>query len=138
MQILGRREDDFHEIVTRYQAIAFGDQFSLSISSRDSLQVINACHLETPSNSIWKSVALFRRYTGITTPVSWRVVKQIPVGAGLAGGSSNAATALFALNQIFKTGLSDEEMRSLAEQIGMDTPFSFYRSSLRSGPWGEK
>ncbi|AGJ64266.2 4-diphosphocytidyl-2C-methyl-D-erythritol kinase [Chlamydia trachomatis L2/434/Bu(i)] len=138
LQILGRREDDFHEIVTRYQAIAFGDQLSLSISSRDSLQVINACHLETPSNSIWKSVALFRRYTGITTPVSWRVVKQIPVGAGLAGGSSNAATALFALNQIFKTGLSDEEMRSLAEQIGMDTPFFFSTGAALGVARGEK
>ncbi|UFW15941.1 4-(cytidine 5'-diphospho)-2-C-methyl-D-erythritol kinase [Chlamydia trachomatis] len=138
LQILGRREDDFHEIVTRYQAIAFGDQLSLSISSRDSFQIINDCQLEISNNSIWKSTALFRQYTGITDPVSWRVVKHIPIGSGLAGGSSNAATALFALNQMFQTGLSDEELRSLAEKVGMDTPFFFSSGSALGLGRGEK
>ncbi|MBQ8498551.1 4-(cytidine 5'-diphospho)-2-C-methyl-D-erythritol kinase [Chlamydia sp.] len=138
LQLLGKREDGFHEMATRYQAVAFGDELFLSASSYDSLQVVNACQLETSDNFIWKSTALFRQYTGIFQPVSWRIVKHIPIGAGLAGGSSNAATALFALNQFFEAGLSEDEMRSLAEQVGVDAPFFFSTGSALGLGRGEQ
>lgn len=138
LQLLGKRDDGFHEIVTRYQAVAFGDQLSLSVSSCDSLHVVNSPQLETPNNSVWKSTELFRQYTGITDPVTWRIVKHIPIGSGLAGGSSNAATALFALNTLFQTGLSEEEMRSLAQYVGMDTPFFFSSGSALGFGRGEE
>ena len=138
LQLLGKRDDGFHEIVTRYQAVAFGDQLSLSVSSCDSLHVVNSPQLETPNNSVWKSTELFRQYTGITDPVTWRIVKHIPIGSGLAGGSSNAATALFALNKLFQTGLSEEEMRSLAKYVGMDTPFFFSSGSALGFGRGEE
>lgn len=74
-------------------------------------------------NSIVRAAQLFFQHTKISGGVHISIEKNIPIGAGLGGGSSNAATTLKALNIIYETGLSHDVLRSLGAQIGMDVPF---------------
>lgn len=124
LRVLGKRPDGFHELFTRYQAINFGDTLELELSSQDRLEC-NHNELNKSSNLIWKSTQLFRSITHIHTPVCWRLHKQIPLQAGLGGGSSNAATALFALNLLFSTNIPVTVLQTLSQDIGMDVPFFF-------------
>ncbi|WP_201456306.1 4-(cytidine 5'-diphospho)-2-C-methyl-D-erythritol kinase [Chlamydia sp. 17-3921] len=137
LKILKKRSDGFHELVTLYQAIDFGDRLSLKNSFEDSLSC-NIRELESPNNLVWKSLEIFRQKTHIVQPVKWFLQKQIPIGAGLGGGSSNAATALYALNQYFQTGLSLETLQILSEEIGSDVPFFFSSGTALGSSLGEK
>ncbi|EPP34652.1 4-(cytidine 5'-diphospho)-2-C-methyl-D-erythritol kinase [Chlamydia ibidis] len=128
LKVFGKKSNGFHEIITRYQTINFGDTLSLSLGDIDRL-MSNLPALENSDNLIWKSLKLFRQVTGITTPVVWQLYKRIPLGAGLGGGSSNAATALFALNSLFKTNLSVDVLQDLGKSIGMDVPLFFSSGS---------
>ncbi|WP_108896995.1 4-(cytidine 5'-diphospho)-2-C-methyl-D-erythritol kinase [Chlamydia serpentis] len=124
LKIWGKRSDGFHELTTFYQTIDFGDILSLTSSAKDSL-ISNVDELVSPSNLIWKSLAIFRRETQILQPVSWTLNKSVPLGAGLGGGSSNAATALYALNEHFQTNIPTATLQLWAQEIGSDVPFFF-------------
>ncbi|WP_100934348.1 4-(cytidine 5'-diphospho)-2-C-methyl-D-erythritol kinase [Candidatus Chlamydia corallus] len=124
LKIWEKRSDNFHELTTLYQAIDFGDTLSLKSSTKDHL-VSNVDEMLSPSNLIWKSLAIFRRETQILQPVSWYLNKSIPLQAGLGGGSSNAATALYALNKHFQTNIPATTLQLWAKEIGSDVPFFF-------------
>ncbi|WP_348663120.1 4-(cytidine 5'-diphospho)-2-C-methyl-D-erythritol kinase [Chlamydia vaughanii] len=137
LKLHGKRSNGFHEMTTRYQTIDFGDELSLENSVKDSL-VCNIPELHAPQNLIWKSLKLFREHTRIHDPVSWNLHKRIPIGSGIGGGSSNAATALHALNVHFQTKLSDETLREIGKKIGMDVPLFFSSGSVVGVGCGEE
>lgn len=105
-------------------ALSFGDEVSVGVSSSDSF-VCNVKEISGSSNLALKALDLFRQKTGVTTPVTISLKKRIPVGSGMGGGSSNAATVLFALNQIFSVGFSSEQLASMGAHLGSDIPFFF-------------
>ncbi|SGA18149.1 4-diphosphocytidyl-2-C-methyl-D-erythritol kinase [Chlamydia abortus] len=137
LKLHGKTSHGFHEMTTLYQVIDFGDRLSLESSSEDSL-ICNLPELNTPQNLIWKSIQVFRDYTQIYSPVAWRLYKCIPIGSGIGGGSSNAATALYALNQHFQTQLSNDVLQELGKKIGMDVPLFFSLGSALGIGCGEE
>jgi len=122
--IKGRRPDGYHELITvmhtinLYDTLFFhpSDQFELTIEGSESLPL-------NKSNLIVKAAKLFKEATGINPKVKIKLEKVIPVGAGLGGGSSNAAATLKGLNSIYGNPLSTEELTQLAAQLGSDVPF---------------
>lgn len=125
LRILRRRDDGYHELASLFQTIALCDTLHVAINDIDTL-TSNHPHLPTgPSNLIWKAIHLFRQKTGIFFPVKIELEKCIPVEAGLGGGSSNAATALWAINFLAGSPVSLQEMIAWAAEIGSDVPFFF-------------
>ena len=122
--IKGKRPDGYHEIVTVMQTINLMDIISFIPSNRLELSIKGNKTLPLgKSNLIIKACRLFQERTGIKPKVKIKLEKRIPVGAGLGGGSSNAATTLKGLNLIYGKPLSDEELYEIASELGSDVPF---------------
>lgn len=123
LKVLGRRPDSYHEIASLFQAISLHDTLKISLADED-LLLCN--HPEIPtdsSNLIFKAVNLFRRKTGFKFSVKISLIKNIPHEAGLGGGSSNAATTLWALNQLHDYKIPLEELICWSGEIGSDITF---------------
>jgi len=122
--IRGKRTDGYHDIVTVMHTVGLFDILSFLPSDRLELEVEGDSSLPlNRSNLIIKAANLFKEATGIKPEVKIKVKKEIPVGAGLGGGSSNAAATLKGLNEIYGSPLSQEELLKLAGELGSDVPF---------------
>jgi len=130
LKILGRREDGFHEIETLISPISLADKIDIERQSR---WIDFSCDDPTvPSgdeNLVVRVAKAFFEKTKISGGVGIRLHKKIPHGAGLGGGSSDAAATLRALNQLFKTKLSREELAKLGSNIGSDVSFFLFESA---------
>ncbi len=126
LKILGRRKDGFHQLRTLYQTVDLQDEISLTPTRNAtiSLEVQGQPVPADSSNLVYQAAELLRESTGRSDEgVRLLLRKRIPVGAGLGGGSSNAAVTLLGLNQLWNCGLSDRELSLLAEKLGSDVPF---------------
>jgi len=123
LDVLGRREDGYHWIRTILQSVALRDTLRFTRTQGDIRLRCNRAELETPANLCWRAAELLRTETGTTAGVSIELVKQIPTGAGLGGGSGNAAATLLALNQLWELDLAEEELHDFARRLGADVPF---------------
>ena len=134
-----KRADGYHDIDTIMQTIALSDEISVDLSNADEF-TINGKYSELPldeNNIIKKTLTLFREYTGIEQNFKIRLTKNIPFGAGLAGGSSDAFTALRIFSQICEINFSKSDFLVLAEKLGSDVPFFFYGGTVRATGRGE-
>ncbi|NGX37017.1 MAG: 4-diphosphocytidyl-2-C-methyl-D-erythritol kinase [Chlamydiae bacterium] len=121
-RVLKRRPDGYHEISSLYQAIDLCDTLTLSLAEKETF----SCNVFIDSSNLVLRVAdLFREKTGIDQPFSFKLEKKIPLEAGLGGGSSNAATALWGLNQLMQTGIDEETLTKWAAELGADVAFFF-------------
>lgn len=122
-----RQEDGYHYIDTIMLPISLGDRIIAEASQR--IEVTS--HPEIPSsleaNLVYRAAALLKEVTGYQDGARLHVEKSIPIAGGLAGGSTNAAAVLIGLNELWRTGLSDRDLVSLAIKLGSDVPF-FIRS----------
>src|SRR5438132_795141 len=130
LKILVRRSDGFHEIETLIAPISLYDKIDIDRQSR---WIDFSCDDPTvPSgdeNLIVRAAKAFFERTKISGGVTIKLQKQIPHGAGLGGGSSDAATTLRALNELFETKLSREELVTLGSTIGSDVSFFLFESA---------
>ena len=130
LKILGRRNDDFHELDTLIAPISLYDE--IGIEKRPEKGIKFRC--DDPSvpqgddNLVVRAAKTFFETTKIEPAVSIELKKKIPHGAGLGGGSSDAASVLLALNDLFETKLSREALVKMAEPIGSDVPFFLFQS----------
>jgi 4-diphosphocytidyl-2-C-methyl-D-erythritol kinase len=123
LRILKKRTDGFHELASLFQAIDLSDKLEFSLSTQDILTCNNP-HIPVDSrNLILKAVELFRKKTGIKFAVEVKLEKNIPHEAGLGGGSGNAATTLWALNQLLQKPASLEDLISWSAELGSDITF---------------
>ena len=126
LHITGRRDDGYHELQTIFQLIDLSDW--LEFTQIDDLQIsingLNSVDLE--HNLIYKATQILKPYAQKITGLSIRVEKNIPMGAGLGGGSSNAATTLIVVNQLWQCGLSIEQLAELGVKLGADVPIFVY------------
>jgi 4-diphosphocytidyl-2-C-methyl-D-erythritol kinase len=123
-RVLSKRDDGYHEIASLYQAIDVGDDLILKHHHEDLLTCSDPNLACDASNLVIRALNLFRQ--SFSCPhVHIHLVKRIPQQAGLGGGSSNAATTLWALNQFSGTPATDTQLIHLASQIGSDVPFFF-------------
>jgi 4-diphosphocytidyl-2-C-methyl-D-erythritol kinase len=138
LKILGRRSDSFHEIETLIAPISLYDKIDIERQSR---WIDFSCDDPTvPSgdeNLVVRAAKAFFEKTKISGGVGIKLQKQIPHGAGLGGGSSDAASVLAALNKLFEAKLSREELAKLGSTIGSDVAFFLFESAASCKGRGE-
>jgi 4-diphosphocytidyl-2-C-methyl-D-erythritol kinase len=127
LEVLAKRADDYHDIATLMVAVTLYD--TLAFKEEDSGEVRLLCEhpgLATgPDNLVCRSARLLRQRTGCTRGATVHLTKRIPLAAGLAGGSSDAAATLAGLNGLWGLGLSQRDLASLAAELGSDIAFFF-------------
>jgi len=138
LKVLGKRPDGFHELVTLIQAIDLGDTLSFSLSDQDKLTCTDAAIPTDGRNLIARAVDLFRDKTGFNEKVSIHLDKRIPHEAGLGGGSSNAATALWAMNELSGNNISLQQLMQWGGELGSDVPFFLSTGTAYCTGRGEK
>jgi len=124
LRILGRRPDGYHEIETLFQEISLHD--TLEIRERPQGIALTCSRPDLPVNEknlVHRAASLLLRNCGAGRGCDLALEKRIPVGAGLGGGSSDAAATLKGLNQLWQLGLSEGRLLELAGQLGSDVPF---------------
>ena len=122
LAVTGRRADGFHDLVSVVAPLRWGDTLQAELAEEFSVTSNDPAVPTDGSNLVLKAATVFRRVTGYTHAVKFTLEKRIPMGAGLGGGSSNAATALRALNQLAGNPLSPEQLSALAAEVGSDCP----------------
>ena len=122
LHITGRRDDGYHELQSIFQLIDLYDwlEFSQTASPEISIDGLNSVDLE--QNLIFKATQILKPYATAYSGLNIRIEKNIPMGAGLGGGSSNAATTLIVVNQLWQCGLSIEQLAELGLKLGADVP----------------
>jgi len=134
-RVLSKRPDGYHEIASVMQAVDLYDELTFQIQSVDSFETDVPIG---PSNSIEKAISLFREKTGHPLHVHVKLKKRIPMEAGLGGGSSNAATTLWGLNQLAGGVATTNDLMRWSGEIGSDVPFFFSRGVAYCTGRGEK
>ena len=135
LKVLNKRPDGYHNIITLFERIDLADHISFQSISRKNISII-CDHPHVPvgsKNLVTKVAQLLQKDYGIDRGVEINIQKNIPVAAGLAGGSSNAATALLGLNEIWELGLSRPKLLSYARKIGSDVAFFLHDTSWALG-----
>src|SRR5438552_1098782 len=127
LEVLGKRPDGYHEIATLMAAVGLYDTlvFKEEPSGEVRLRSSNSDLSTGPENLVLRAVELVRQHTGSKRGVAIRLIKRIPLAAGLAGGSTDAAATLAGLNQLWRLGLETKDLAGLAAQLGSDVPFFF-------------
>ena len=139
LEILGKRDDGYHEIETVMQEIDLVDNLQFEeIREGVKLKCNNKNIPSDENNLVCKAANLMVNECGIKKGVLISLEKNIPVGAGLGGGSSDAATTLKALNSLWKIGLSDVDLVEFAARLGSDIPFFIKGKTALCSGRGEK
>ena len=127
LAVLGKRPDGYHELATLMVAVRLFDTliFRAEQAPRLNLVCSDKKLAAGPDNLVLKAAQLLRERTGCKRGASIRLIKRIPMAAGLAGGSTDAAATLAALNRLWQLGLSAQELAKLGAEIGSDIPFFF-------------
>ena len=123
LRVVGRRDDGYHLLQTVFQFITIADQ--LRFLARDDGEIIRTPKIygvPEEEDLVVRAAQLLKSRSGVTAGVEIELEKSIPMGAGLGGGSSDAATTLLALNRLWGLGLSEEELSELGLQLGADVP----------------
>ncbi len=140
LEILKRREDGYHELRTVLQKISLHDTLRFSLKKEKGITIISD-HPKLPvgkKNLVYKAVQSMVRRSGYRDGVCIEIEKKIPLGAGLGGGSSDAATTLMALDQLLRMNLSQKELMEMGLGIGADVPFFFLKSAAIGSGIGER
>jgi 4-diphosphocytidyl-2-C-methyl-D-erythritol kinase len=124
LNILGKRSDGFHELETVLHPIRLFDRLSFSREQQGVQLTCNEPSLPTDSgNLVYRAAAAFLRTAKLQEGVRVHLEKNIPLAAGLGGGSADAATTLLGLNELFEGPLGREQLSQLAKSLGSDVPF---------------
>ena len=135
LKVQNKRPDGYHNIVTVFERIDLADEIDFHSSLNSDIN-IKCDHPDVPvgpKNLVYKAAQLLQQELGVDQGVRVKIKKRIPVAAGLAGGSSNAATALLGLNHIWKLNLSRAKLISYARKIGSDVAFFLHDASFGIG-----
>lgn len=139
LHVLGRRPDGYHEIQTLFQLIDLNDE--LRFETDDSGDITRAdvsYEVAAAADLVTRAATLLQSHTRTKQGVRISVTKNVPLGAGLGGGSSDAATTLLVLNELWKCGLSRDELAELALSLGADVPVFVYGHSALAAGVGER
>jgi 4-diphosphocytidyl-2-C-methyl-D-erythritol kinase len=135
LDVVGKRPDGFHELRTVFERISLCDQITLTRIKKDEIK-IHCRHPHVPRdgrNLVHKAAALLKQDFKITEGIDINIIKNIPVAAGLGGGSSNGAAVLSGLNRLWQLGLSVSELGNYAARLGSDLNFFLYNTSYGIG-----
>ena len=134
LRVVGRRPDGYHELQTVFQFIDRSDLLAFRTRSDGRIRRLEAIPgLPQEQDLVVRAARLVREHAGISVGADIRIQKRLPMGGGLGGGSSDAATTLVALNRLWRLGLAQDELAALGLQLGADVPV-FVRGLAA---WGE-
>ncbi len=139
LRVLGKRDDGYHDLYTLMEPVALFDEIFLEESpgSGITIECPGSNLPEDRSNLAYRAAALFLERTRLQRHITIKINKKIPIGAGLGGGSSNAATVLMTLNSALGTGLPDSELRGMGAALGSDVPFFIMKTPAVATGRGE-
>jgi 4-diphosphocytidyl-2-C-methyl-D-erythritol kinase len=126
LRVLHKRSDGFHEVRTVYQTISLEDTLEIQYRPAKSTEIELASSVEIDDNIVLKAARAALEYMDVNAAVRLKLKKTIPMGAGLGGGSSNAASVLMALPALAERRLEMAELQRLASWLGSDVPFFLY------------
>ena len=148
LRVVGRRDDGYHLVDTIMLAVSLYDEITINkgreIAERRTMKNPLTVTCDDPSvpegkkNLAYKAAALLLREAAIDEPVHIRIRKRIPVGAGLGGGSTDAAATLVGLNRLFRLGYTSKRLEKLALAVGADVPFFIRSVPARARGIGER
>lgn len=125
LDVLRKREDGYHEVKMIMQTVDLYDELQLEIIDEDKIELsTNIEGLEVDErNLVYKAIRLMKEEYNIDNGVKAKLVKNIPIAAGMAGGSTDCAAAIKGMNMLFNLGLDDKEMRRHGKKLGADVPY---------------
>ena len=132
LEVIGRLEDGYHDIKTIFQTVDLFDDIVIRDSTDVLVDFINGEGIDPRNNLVMKAVQIIREETACNYGTHITVTKRIPVGSGLGGGSSDAATTLHGLNLKWNLRLTKSTLKEMASRIGADVPF-FLEGGLAVG-----
>ena len=140
LDVLRRREDGYHEVRMIMQTIGLSDELEIRKIKQPGIQVeTNLYYLPTNENNlVYKAAQLLKDEFDLRDGIGIRLRKRIPVAAGMAGGSSDAAAVLWGMNQMYKLGLSRQELMDRGVKLGADVPYCVLRGTALAEGIGEK
>ena len=140
LDVIGKREDGYHEVRMIMQTINMYDQLEIEKKDEPGISITtNLPFIPTDErNLVYKAAKLLMDEFDIQEGITVELQKFIPVAAGMAGGSSDAAAAFVGVNRLFRLGLSEEELMKRAVQVGADVPYCVMRGTALAEGIGEK
>ncbi len=138
LDVLARRADGYHEVDMVMQSIELSDILTFKAAEEVKLTCSRNDLPVDQSNIICRAVKLLQEEFGITHGIEIHLEKKIPMAAGLAGGSTDAAVTLLALNELWELNLSQEALLKLGLRLGADVPFCILQGTARATGIGEK
>lgn len=126
LEVLGVREDGYHELRTLFQTVDLHDDLTVETRPRSSAIEVACDHPLVPTdatNLVHRAASMLQTYGRVSGGVRLEIKKRIPVGGGLGGGSSDAAAALLALDRLWRLGLGPAGLHRFAVRLGADVPF---------------
>ncbi|HCL59474.1 MAG TPA: 4-(cytidine 5'-diphospho)-2-C-methyl-D-erythritol kinase [Acinetobacter sp.] len=122
LHITGRRPNGYHELQSIFQLINLCDWLEFEQIDDQQIQIEGLSSVDLEQNLIYRAAQILQPYAKAPSGLIIRLEKNIPMGAGLGGGSSNAATTLIVLNQLWYCGLNSEQLAELGVKLGADVP----------------
>ena len=138
LHITGRRENGYHELQSIFQLIDLCDWLEFEPRTDQEIHIEGLNSVDLSQNLIYKATQILKPYAQTATGLSIRLEKNIPMGAGLGGGSSDAATTLIVVNQLWQCGLNTEQLADLGVQLGADVPIFVHGRNAWAEGIGER
>ena len=139
LHVTGRRSDGYHLLQTVFRFIDYGDTVSVSPRADGQIVLLNPLPAVPPEKDLcYRAARLLQSATGTSQGVDIKLEKRLPLGGGLGGGSSDAATTLLALNKLWGIGLSRSALMELGVQLGADVPVFVFGQNAWAEGVGEK
>ncbi|MEG0806296.1 MAG: 4-(cytidine 5'-diphospho)-2-C-methyl-D-erythritol kinase [Lachnospiraceae bacterium] len=140
LDVIGKRPDGYHEVNMVMQTVTLHDTVYLSIRTKPEITVrTNLYYLPCNENNLaYQAAKLLMEEFHLTNGIDIRLKKEIPVAAGMAGGSTDAATVLVGMNRLFELGLTRKELMKRGVQLGADVPYCIMRGTALAEGIGEQ
>ncbi|HOP41133.1 MAG TPA: 4-(cytidine 5'-diphospho)-2-C-methyl-D-erythritol kinase [Geobacteraceae bacterium] len=140
LDVLRKRADNYHDLRMVMQRIALADEIELSLSETPGIRV--RCNREEvpdgPGNIVWRAADALLKRAGLETGIDIFLVKNIPMAAGLGGGSSDAASVLMGLNELLGLDFTDEQLMEIGVRLGADVPFFIFKKTALAEGIGDR
>ncbi|UGQ25560.1 4-(cytidine 5'-diphospho)-2-C-methyl-D-erythritol kinase [Acinetobacter calcoaceticus] len=137
LHITGRRENGYHELQTIFQLIDLYDWMIFTPTLDEQIEIDGLSEVQPEENLIYRAAQILRPHAKKFCGLNIKIEKNIPMGAGLGGGSSNAATTLIVLNQLWECGLNQEQLADYGVKLGADVPIFIYGKNAWAEGIGE-
>ena len=137
LHITGRRENGYHELQTIFQLIDLYDWMTFTPTLGEEIKIDGLSEVRAEENLIYRAAQILKPHAKKFCGLHIKIEKNIPMGAGLGGGSSNAATTLIVLNQLWECGLKQEQLADYGVKLGADVPIFIYGKNAWAEGIGE-